>query len=242
MVAGSMYGTDLSAELTFSDRVVSFNRQLAFTGKLPAGIRLMNPFRESPEAQELSSLFYRKYYSDNNLRMILLGINPGRHGAGLTGIPFTDTKRLTEKCGIMVKNLSSHETSSVFIYRMIDAFGGPEEFYNKYYINSVCPLGFVKSNEKGRELNYNYYDSRELTENIHNFILDSIKKQLGLGIGRDKAFCLGTGKNFRFLNQLNKDHGFFGRIIPLEHPRYIMQYKSRNIDKYIDSYIEALHI
>jgi len=191
---------------------------------------------------ELSAQFYVKYYSDNNPRKIILGINPGRHGAGLTGIPFTDTIRLTEKCGIAVKNLSSYEISSVFIYKMIDAFGGPEEFYNKYYINSVCPLGFVKSNEKGREVNYNYYDSRELMKLIHDFIFESLKKQLNLGISMDTSFCLGTGKNFRFLSQLNQDHRFFRKIVPLEHPRYIMQYKSGDIGSYIDSYLEAFSI
>ena len=33
---------------------------------------------------------------------------------------------------------------------MIDAFGGSEEFYNRYYINSVCPLDFVSLNINGK--------------------------------------------------------------------------------------------
>jgi len=49
----------------------------------------MNPFRENPEALIVSGKFYKKYYNDNNPRFLILGINPGRFGAGVTGIPFT---------------------------------------------------------------------------------------------------------------------------------------------------------
>jgi hypothetical protein len=89
-----------------------------------------------------------------------LGINPGRFGAGVTGIPFTDTKRLEEKCWLTIEGLTTYEPSSVFVYDVIEAYGGVEKFYSDYYISSVCPLGFVKFNEKGKEINYNYYDSR----------------------------------------------------------------------------------
>ncbi len=58
----------------------------------------MNPFKENPDALAISSAFYKKYYDDHRMRRLILGINPGRFGAGVTGIPFTDTKRLTEKC------------------------------------------------------------------------------------------------------------------------------------------------
>lgn len=83
---------------TFADRVIEFNQELNFAGSLPPGIRIMNPFRENTEALRISSEFYRKYYSDNNPRHIILGINPGRFGSGVTGVPFTDTKRLESEC------------------------------------------------------------------------------------------------------------------------------------------------
>ena len=53
------------------------------------------------------------------------------------------------------------------------------------------------------------------------------------------AFCLGTGKNSQHLHRLNGKHGFFGEIVTLEHPRYIMQYKLRSKQLYIDKYLEA---
>src|SRR6266576_3975 len=126
--------------MTFADKVNSFNKQLEYTGAaLPQGIRIMNPFREFEQTTCISEAFYYKYYNDNNPRYIILGINPGRFGGGLTGIPFTDPKRLKSECHIDYEGKITHEPSSVFVYEMIDAFGGPEQFYRKFYINSLCP-------------------------------------------------------------------------------------------------------
>lgn len=227
--------------MTFAEKVIIFNRNLDFRNRLPDGIRIMNPFIESPEALRVSELFYRKYYNDNKPRRIILGINPGRFGAGITGIPFTDTKRLADECGIYTKGFNSHETSSVFIYDLIKGFGGPGKFYDRYYINSVCPLGFVKTNSKGREVNYNYYDDKELTDVSMEFIIRSLTSQLSFGIQRDVAFCLGTGDNFRFLGILNEKLKLFERIIPLEHPRFIMQYRLKRKEDYIERFIRFLN-
>jgi hypothetical protein len=228
--------------LTFADKIISFYKELCFEGRLPERISLMNPFRENPKVMDTASLFYRKYYSDNRNRHMILGINPGRFGAGTTGIPFTDTVRLENKCGISLPGVKTYETSSVFMYEMIDHYGGPEKFYSDHYISSVSPLGFTISGNKGREVNYNYYDSRELTSAIMDFILESLRKQLDFGILRDTCFCLGTGRNFRFISELNNVHKFFERIVPLEHPRYIMQYKLKKKDLFINTYVAKLKI
>jgi hypothetical protein len=225
---------------TFAEKIISFCRELHFNSPLPAGISIMNPFRENPEILPVMSAFYSKYYSDNRLRRTILGINPGRFGAGVTGIPFTDTVRLKEKCGLSIKGIKTHETSSVFIYDMIDRYGGPEKFYGDYFISSVSPLGFTKTATSGKEINYNYYDSRELSEAIVDFAVESINKQLSFGIDREICFCLGTGMNFRFLSKLNSQFHFFEKIVPLEHPRFIMQYRSKQKNFYIERYIEKL--
>lgn len=81
---------------TFADKIIEFNKFLHFEGLLPDGIRIMNPFRDN-YIFKVSSSFYRKYYNDNKPRHLILGINPGRFGAGFTGVPFTDTKRLTKE-------------------------------------------------------------------------------------------------------------------------------------------------
>ena len=76
---------------------------------------------------------------------------------------------------------------------------------------------------------------------MQDFIVESLNKQLDMGIKRDYCFCLGTGKNFRFLMDLNKKFNFFREIIPLEHPRFIMQYKLKQKHLYIKKYIEMFN-
>jgi hypothetical protein len=223
---------------SFAEKIISFYTELDFRGSLPPEIKIMNPVRNNPEILPVISQFYCKFYNDNKRRHLILGINPGRFGAGITGIPFTDTIRLKTKCEIDLPGIKSFETSSVFVYEMIDRYGGPEKFYGDFYISSVSPLGFTTAGRGGKELNYNYYDSKELTKSILDFAVESIWKQIGFGIERNICFCLGTGRNFKFLTLLNNKHHFFECIEPLEHPRFIMQYKSRSKQFYIDSYLE----
>ncbi|MGZ3874784.1 MAG: uracil-DNA glycosylase family protein [Mucilaginibacter sp.] len=172
---------------------------------------------------------------------MVLGINPGRFGGGVTGIPFTDSKRLKSVCKIDYQGKETHEPSSVFIYEMIEAFGGAEEFYRQLYINSICPLGFTATTGGGREINYNYYDSPALTAAMYDFIVENIQKQIDLGNYTDTCFCFGTGKNEKFMRRLNGEHGFFKDIVALEHPRFIMQYKTKTKQQYIDKYIAAFY-
>ncbi len=224
---------------SFADKVIALNRNLDFTGSLPPGIRVMNPFRENPAIVPIAEAFYRKFYSDTRPRRLIMGINPGRLGAGATGIPFTDTKRLTEVCGLKGPDFNTHEPSSVFVYNLIAAFGGPEAFYGRYYINSVCPLGFVKKGSNGRWVNYNYYDDPALFEAVKPFMLENLQKQIGLGVDTGTCFSLGK-KNAQYLEALNREGKFFGQIVALDHPRYIVQYKSREMERYIDRYLDAL--
>ena len=226
---------------TFADKIIAFNNSLDFNGILPKGINLMNPFKGKDAILSVSSSFYNKYYNDNHPRHLILGINPGRFGGGVTGIPFTDSKRLTKECGLKYSGKETHEPSSVFVYEVIEAYGGIDKFYNDFYINSVCPLGFTISDTEGKEKNYNYYDSKELTNTVYSFMVESIKKQIAFGIETDICFCFGTGKNEKFLHQLNDQNGFFKSIIALEHPRFVMQYKTKSKQQYIDKYINAFN-
>ncbi|MEO7212099.1 uracil-DNA glycosylase family protein [Mucilaginibacter sp.] len=226
--------------MTFAEKVIQFNQELEYTGPpLPSGIRIMNPYKEEELAMGSSSEFYRKFYSDENKRHLILGINPGRFGGGVTGVPFTDPKRLISECHIPYEGRMMHEPSSVYVYEVIRAYGGPEAFYRDIYINSLCPLGFTIMDNKGREKNYNYYDSKELSAIVTPFIIDNIKKQIALGCYTDTCFCFGTGQNEKFLKKVNNEHGFFKEIVALEHPRFIMQYKAKSQQAYIDKYLKA---
>ncbi len=84
--------------MTFAQKVIQFNNQLDFKGTLPPGINIMNPYKENGQASRIMNEFYTKYYNDDNKRHLILGINPGRFGSGVTGVAFTDSKRLKSVC------------------------------------------------------------------------------------------------------------------------------------------------
>jgi Domain of unknown function (DUF4918) len=194
----------------------------------------MHPFLNA-STLKVCKQFYEKYYNDNFSRRMILGINPGRFGGGVTGIPFTDPIRLQTACGIENDWVKKQELSSLYMYDMIHAFGGAEKFYQQFYISSVSPLGFTKDDK-----NLNYYDDKLLQERIRPFVVDCLNKQLKFGIERDIAFCLGDGKNFQYLSDLNKKEHFFEILIPLSHPRFIMQYRLKKKEEYIQYYLQQL--
>jgi hypothetical protein len=74
--------------MSFAHHIFTFHKKLKYTGgPLPKGIRVMNPFEEYDHVLKVAREFFFKYFDDDNERHLILGINPGRHGAGLTGIP-----------------------------------------------------------------------------------------------------------------------------------------------------------
>lgn len=225
---------------TFGDKVIDFNSQLQYIGNLPENYGVINPYLDNPETMEVMQKFYHKYYNDFDQRKFIIGINPSRHGAGVTGVPFTDTKRLESVCGIKMKSAYTHEVSSVFLYDMITEFGGVKAFYNQFYINSPFPLAIVRHTKDGKWLNANYYDDRTLFEMVKEFMISSLIKHISLGLDTSEVYVLGK-KNADFIHKLNKEANLFGRLKVLEHPRYIQQYKSKAKQIYIDKYLLTLN-
>ncbi|AYO57019.1 DUF4918 domain-containing protein [Chryseobacterium sp. 6424] len=222
----------------FGEKVIEFNKNLRFSDALPAGFDVMNPFFDNPETLDVMGAFYRKFYNDQRQRRFIIGINPSRHGAGVTGVPFTDTKRLESVCGIEMKSAHTHEISSVFVYDVISQYGGAERFYADFYINSPFPLAIVRNTVRG-SLNANYYDDKHLFQAVKPFMIQSIKNHINLGLDTSEVFVLGK-KNAVFLEKLNNAEHFFDKLTVLEHPRYIQQYKTKEKQLYIDKYLIAL--
>ena len=222
--------------VNFGQKVIDFLFNLNPQIYLPEKVVMMNPF-ESPETKEICKRFYLKYYNVVNPRAFIIGINPGRFGAGVTGIPFTDPIRLENECRIANQFPKKQELSSVFIYKMINKFGGSEKFYSRFYFTSVSPLGFVSDGK-----NLNYYDRKDLQESMKNFIVSTLEQQLRFGDYSKTAICLGEGKNYKFLQKLNNEMKYFERILPLPHPRFVMQYRYKRKEEYIHSYLETLNM
>lgn len=223
---------------SLADKIIEFNKNLNYSGKLPDDFQVLNPYLDNQETMEVMQKFYHKYYDDSNQRKFIVGINPSRHGAGVTGVPFTDTKHLESVCGIKMKSAYTHEISSVFMYDMIADYGGADEFYKDIYINSPFPLAIVRKS-KGSWINANYYDDKELFNDVKDFMIDSLKKHISLNLDTSEVFILGK-KNANFISKLNQETNLFKEMTVLEHPRYIQQYKSKEKDWYIDKYILAL--
>jgi hypothetical protein len=217
------------------DRILDFYSQLEIKARLPTRVKVMNPYQD-PYTFELCRKFYSKYYNDINPRILLLGINPGRFGSGTTGISFTDPVKLEKICGIENNFPKRTELSADFIYTMINAFDGPQVFYSRFFISAVSPLGFTKEGK-----NINYYDDPKLEKAIRPFVISSINKIMAMGIRSDRCFCIGGGENFLFLNKLNLEQGWWKDIIPLAHPRFIMQYRRKKVKEYVEEYISQLN-
>ncbi|MDC6406404.1 MULTISPECIES: uracil-DNA glycosylase family protein [Maribacter] len=224
---------------TFAEKVISFHKYLCFDAPLGENIQVMNPFSENEAVLHILEQFYTQFFRDTLSRRIVLGINPGRLGAGATGIPFTDTKRLAEDCGIETEAIQTHEPSSVFVYDMIRAYGGSEKFYSHYYINSICPLGFIEKNKKGNWVNCNYYDYPELFEATKDFIITTLKEQIAFGIDTSVCYILGK-KNAEFFKKINDEAKLFDSFVVFDHPRYIVQYKLKQKEAYIEQYLRGL--
>ncbi len=220
--------------MTFANQVLEFHQSLRPDWELPTGYELLFPFSE-PDTWAAMNAFYQQYYADESPRVFMFGINPGRFGAGVTGVPFTDPVRLAEICGIENPFHKRQELSSVFIYEVVEAMGGPDAFYQKNYITSVCPLGFV-----GNGVNVNYYDDRKLQEAVETQIIHNFDTQLAFGSVNREAVCLGRGKNFKYLQKLNERQGWFERIHPLPHPRWVMQYRRKTMPQFVEEYRACL--
>ena len=221
---------------SLSENLIAFYKNLSPPERLPKEIAVLFP-QQNPELMKIVTVFLKKYYSGPSSRRMILGINPGRFGAGITGINFTAPRQLTENCKINHPFKQSSELSAEFIYEVIEAFGGCEKFYTDWFIGAVSPLGFIKDGK-----NINYYDNKKLQDSVSPFIIETINQQLSFGLKTDYCICIGEEKNFKFLSSLNNEYRWFKKIIPLPHPRFIMQYRRRQKEEYIRQYLSALQL
>lgn len=220
--------------MNWSEHLISFYKNLEPPQDLPDEIEWLYP-QKDPAVIKIVEQFFHKFYNDPAPRNIMLGINPGRHGAGITGVNFTGPKQLKEFCGIQHSFKPGTELSAEFIYEMIEAYGGVAKFYLNYFIGSVCPLGFVQHGK-----NLNYYDHRSLLQTIEPFIIINLNRLLALNYNRKTGFCIGGEKNFKYLLRLNEKYNWFDTIVPLPHPRFIMQYRRKQKEQFVQQYLQFM--
>ncbi len=220
--------------MSFGENIIEFFDLLQAPPLALKDVEILWPYSR-PEVRRVMHRFYKKFLDGDGRRIFLIGINPGRFGAGVTGICFTDPIRLGADCGIAHSIAGRSELSSDFVYRMISAFGGPRLFFKHYYMTALSPVGFTQSGK-----NINYYELKGDLAALDEWMVAAMKDQISAGGDRRVAFSMGQGANFKYLQRMNNRHNFFDRIEALPHPRWIMQYKRRQLEEFIRLYIDKL--
>lgn len=188
------------------------------------GIHLLDGFISN---QHIVQAFYDKYYIDNVPRIVLCGINPGRNGAGKTGVPFLDFHSLSQ----LLPNIDNHdkELSAKFIYDIILHFGA-EKFFKYVYLTNISWFGFA--NEKG---NVNYYDlDTDLQDTFTNGFVEEMEAIRPLTIIPLSKRVEATLQNMKMQNLLP-----YPISKPLGHPYYYSNFKSRRVTGF-EQYISTI--
>ncbi len=218
----------------FADRIATFLTSLTIDEPLAPGFEVLDPYRD-PEVRKVVDRFVRMAYAGDHPRTAIWGINPGRFGAGVTGLSFTDPFVLTEVLGFDTSITGRREISAEFIWKVVDAYGGPAAFFRDFYLSALSPLGYIR---EGR--NVNFYDDADFLNRIQPQILSWIKLQQGAGLQADRCVVLGTGRLREVMEQRLRPHLDYTTVEYLEHPRFIMQYRRRQMEEYVDKYVQTL--
>lgn len=217
----------------FADRLLRFLTEFPVSLPLPEEVVAYSPYQDATP-RELLTQFAQRYYTGDQPRVALLGINPGRLGNGRTGVAFTDPVALSA-WGIANELPPRREPSSEFVQAVVLAMGGPAAFYEHFFLGSLYPLVLLRNG-----LNYNFYDSPAVTAALWPSIQEAMRHQVHeVGLARHAAICLGQ-RNGKYLWKLNEELHLFDQIHVLDHPRYLMQYKRRALSENVARYVEVL--
>ena len=220
---------------TFGRKAAKFYINLKKPADISDKIEIINPY-ENGEVKKTAKKFYDKFFNDYEKRIFIFGINPGRFGGGITGINFTDPVALREYCGIDNNFGNRRELSSQFVYEFINAFGGAEEFYKRFFISAIYPLALLNSGK-----NFNFYDDRKIYMLLKPSIIRYVEKQIEFGAKGELVISLGK-RNFTYLRELNDEIKYFKKIEFFEHPRFIMQYRRKQQEYFIRKYLKLLNL
>jgi len=221
--------------MTFSKQILDLYFSLPKDTPIPNGVKTIYPFNNI-ETKRVMQTFFNKYYNDTNPRTYLVGINPGRLGSGITGIGFADAYHLEKYCDIPNSFDKRVEISAAFMFEVMEAYGGVEKFYKDFFFTTTMPLGLLKEGK-----NYNYYDDIITQNALESFITQTLLEQMSFHQAKPHIICVGTGKNLKYLKAFNDKHKCFESIDVVPHPRWIMQYRRKEKQKYIGVYLDVLN-
>ena len=126
------------------------------------------------------------------------------------------------------------EISAAFISDVIDAYGGPAEFYRDIYLGAVSPHGYVRDG-----VNMNFYDTPELRASVVPYAVTCMQKQIKAGLRTDVVVVLGSGALRKVVEREIRSAVGLKHVVYLEHPRFVMQYRRSQRGAYVDRYVST---
>ena len=174
--------------------------------------------------REVADAFWSTFYPGDLPREVICGLNPGRLGAGLTGVPFTDFLSLSKLLPGIKRN--DTEASAQFFFQVVQAVGA-EAFFKRFYVTNISAVGFLKAGK-----NLNYHDlpqgARGVVERNFNEEMQVVAPTRVIALGRHAYASV----------KKNLPSGV--EVSYLAHPSWIMTYRRSEADAWVRRYIDAL--
>lgn len=207
----------------FSENLNRYNLNYEFKRLLNEnGISMLEGYLDQ---SDIMDAFCEKFYSNKIPKIVICGINPGRLGAGLTGVPFFDFASLSKIFPSILRK--DTENTAQFFFKVIEKIG-VERFFNYFYITNVSSVGYSKGKS-----NFNF---DKLPDNLRSIVFSNFAEEIEL-IKPVKIIALGDAAFNGVESALGKNSY---RLEKLKHPSWIMQYKRNEISFWVQAYADAL--
>lgn len=169
--------------------------------------------------------FCQLFYSDAVPRVMICGTNPGRFGAGMTGIPFLDYMSLSQIIpGI---DRQDSEKSASFFFQVVRRFG-VDLFFRTFYVSNFSSVGYLKD---GKNLNYYDLPPAALAIVERNFLseVEAINPTHVISLGE------AVQRSVKKLLPASVDCS-----LRLPHPSWVTTYRVNDMGRWVARYLEVL--
>lgn len=174
----------VECKLAFHSRITTGDKRWVGEALQREGIAILDGFLRE---QAMVRAFYRAYYALPRRRVVVCGINPGRLGAGKTGLPFLDYDTLRRLLAdrFAMDGRRGGERSAAFVASVMDHFGA-SRFFDRVYLTNLSWFGFMRA---GRNLNYDRLPPEIQGELLGDFLaeMDIVRPRIIVPAARSVA-------------------------------------------------------
>lgn len=130
---------------------------------------------------DMMNEFYGRFYRDGVPKTVLCGLNPGRLGAGKTGVPLLDFRSLALLMPDLAGGRHETERSAQFFFSVIEGIGA-ERFFQSFYVTNISWVGYLKDGK-----NLNFYD---LPPAAYQRVLGLFREEMRI-VGAQRIIAIG---------------------------------------------------